>query len=94
MRVVSLIFCFLALSTVVALADAPIDFSGQWVASDKPSNDGDKSEEDVPGGEQRGESVGCTPGTPRGRARIEEAFFEREARHLSGPFGRLRWHHP
>jgi hypothetical protein len=46
MRVVSLIFCFLALSTVVALADAPIDFSGQWVASDKPSNDGDKSDAD------------------------------------------------
>jgi hypothetical protein len=46
MRVVSLIFCFLALSTVVALADAPIDFSGRWVASDKPSNDGDKSDAD------------------------------------------------
>jgi hypothetical protein len=44
MRTVSLIFCFLALTTVVALADAPIDFSGQWVASDKPSNDGDKSD--------------------------------------------------
>ena len=46
MRIVSLIFCFLALSTVVALADAPIDFSGQWVASDKSSNDGDKSDSD------------------------------------------------
>jgi|GEM_PF-5050066 hypothetical protein len=44
MRTVSLIFCFLALTTVVALADSPIDFSGQWVASDKPSNDGDKSD--------------------------------------------------
>ncbi len=44
MRTVSLIFCFLALTTVVALADSPVDFSGQWVASDKSSSDGDKSD--------------------------------------------------
>ena len=43
MRVISLIFCWTALSTVVTLADAPIDFSGQWVVS-KQSNDGDKSD--------------------------------------------------
>ena len=44
MRTVSLIFCFLALTTVVALADSPVDFSGQWVASDKQPSDGDKSD--------------------------------------------------
>jgi hypothetical protein len=44
MRTVSLIFCFMALTTVVALADSPIDFSGQWVASDKSSSDADKTD--------------------------------------------------
>ncbi|HEX3896338.1 MAG TPA: hypothetical protein VHW73_09015 [Rudaea sp.] len=46
MRIVSLIFCFLTLSTAVAFADTPVDFSGQWVASDKPSNDDNKSDSD------------------------------------------------
>ncbi len=49
------------------------------------ANDGDESEKDIAGGEQRGQRVGGAPGTPRGRTGIEEPFLEGEPRHLAQP---------
>ena len=42
------------------------------------ANNGDESQKDIAGGEQRGQRIGGAAGTARGRARIEEPFLERE----------------
>src|SRR5208283_1344820 len=55
----------------------------------RPKN-GEESEEDIARGKERGKRVGCAPGPAGRRARIKEAFLERELRHQLCLAGSLR----